>query len=311
MLDHFTHLHRFRIIAREGSMRRASEQLNVTQPALTRSMALLEAHFGKRLLVRHSRGVAPTEFGNRVLASVNRLARQWEIAETDLAQPGGAVTGTLTLRAGPLWRAVVLPEVVTALQAQFPKLSVVLENGGTDSSLEDLTEGRCDVIFGGTQAGAEMIGGLGWQQFTIVHDRVVARETHPIFAHRAADGSIDPVRILDYPWIVYTTHPIYELETIHGTAERLGRTPDIRVRTDSLVSTMALLQKGDYLCVLPEAGVRVMAAPRIVPVPIDLGHRLIHSGALYREETADWPPMARLLDLCARYFSAPGPAGAG
>ena len=301
MLDHFTHLIRFRAIVGEGSMRRASETLGVTQPALTRSIALLEAHFGKPLLMRHSRGVSPTEFGRRLLGSVNRLSRQWEIAEADLAQFGGAATGRLALRAGPLWRAVILPEVISALHVQFPNLSVAIETGGSDNSLLDLAEGRCDAIFGGTQPDAMTVGGLVWRPFTTVHDRVVARETHPIFAARTKDGAFDQERILDYPWIVYMTHPIYELETIHGTAELFGRAPDIRVRTNSLVTTMALLQKGDYLCVLPEAGVRAVVPPRIVPVPVDLGHRAIPSGATYRAETADWPPLARLLELCEQF----------
>lgn len=303
VLDHFTHLLRFRTIVEAGSMRQASDRLGVTQPALTRSIGLLEDRFGKPLLRRHSRGVKPTEFGLRLLESVNRLSRQWEIAETDLAQPGVAVSGTIRMRAGTVWRAVVLPHLITELQKLYPNLSVEIDNGGTDSAMQDLAEGRCDVIFGGIQLGREPIAGLVWRQFTTVHDRVVARENHPIFDMAGADGKVDIARILDFPWIVYTAHPLYELETIHGAAERLGASPEIRVRTDSMVAALGLLQRGDYLSVLPAEGVAAPTNPRIVPIPIDHVNRAIQSGAIYREESADWPPLATLLELSEAAFA--------
>uniref|UniRef100_UPI003101AF82 helix-turn-helix domain-containing protein n=1 Tax=Neorhizobium sp. EC2-8 TaxID=3129230 RepID=UPI003101AF82 len=58
MLDQITHLFRLQAIVEEGSLRRAAERLNLTQPALSRSLAQLEAHFGRPLLERHARGCA-------------------------------------------------------------------------------------------------------------------------------------------------------------------------------------------------------------------------------------------------------------
>jgi DNA-binding transcriptional LysR family regulator len=78
-------------------------------------------------------------------------------------------------------------------------------------------------------------------------------------------------RVLDFPWIVYTADPVYELETVHGTIERLGLAPEIRIRSQSLIATLAFLQKGDFLCVLPESAVVGATAPRIVPVPVNPG----------------------------------------
>ena len=66
MLDYVTHLFRLKAIIEEGSLGRAAQRLNVTQPALSRSVSQLEKHFGQPILIRHSRGVAPTPFGERV-----------------------------------------------------------------------------------------------------------------------------------------------------------------------------------------------------------------------------------------------------
>lgn len=304
MLDQMTHLMRLRTVAEEGSMRRAAISLHITQPALTRSIAQLEKHFGASLLNRHSRGVSATELGKRVISEVNRLTRQWELAERNLAQSGHETAGTLRLRAGPLWRAVVLPEVVTTLQSRFQGLSIEIATGVVKSTIEDIAEGRVDAVFGGIELPSNHDKRLVRKQFTTVYDRVVAREGHPIFSSSGRGKPIDPDRLLDYPWIVYTSDPVYELQTVHGAIERLGRAPDIRVRSESFVAVMGLLQKGDYLCLLPEAAVTGANLPRIVPVPVEFAGRMIRSGIIFREEMGDWPPLLELLNLCEQHFSA-------
>ena len=307
VLDRFTHLFRLRTVVEQGSIRKATEVLTVTQPALSRSIAQLEAHFGKPLLVRHSKGVVPTEFGKRVLASADRLSRHWAQEESDLETFGHSIAGRLRLRAGPLWRTVLLPRVVTQLQREFPRLVVEMESGGFDRTIPDLMEGHTDVVFGCVHVADGPERRLIRREFTVVHDRVVAREDHPIFAE-CKDGELsDAARVLDYPWIVYTADAVYELQTIHATIERLGAPPDIRIRSESLIATLGFLQNGDYLCVLPENAVVGITAPRILTVPVALGHRTIRSGALYREEMADWPPLKRLLALSQEHVEALGP----
>jgi len=301
MLDQITHLFRLQAIAEEGSMRRAAVRLNITQPALTRSIAQLEKHFGNAVLTRHSKGVALTDFGARVISSVNRLSRYWQIAESDLAHSTRGASGRLRLRAGPLWRAVILPQVITDLQKMFPAVVIEIGSSLRGETAEDLAEGRIDIVFGGIELLDHRR--LIRRQFTVVYDRVVAREDHPLFALRGANGKIDSMRLLDYPWIVYTADPVYELETIHGAIERLGRAPDVRVRSESLVAVFGFLQRGNYLCILPEAAVTGANLPRIRPVPVEFGGRKIHSGIILREEMVDWPPIQELLKLCEQYFA--------
>ncbi|MCG5072117.1 LysR family transcriptional regulator [Paraburkholderia tagetis] len=63
-------LRAFLVIARERSFTRAAAQLGVSQSALSHSMRALEEKVGLRLLTRTTRGVSPTEAGERLLANV-------------------------------------------------------------------------------------------------------------------------------------------------------------------------------------------------------------------------------------------------
>lgn len=302
MLDLMSHLLRLEAVIEEGSMRRAADRLNVTQPALSRSIAQLEAHFGRPLLERHSRGVVPTDFGRRVNAAIHRLARQWQLTEEELAA-GDQLYGRLRIQAGPLWRVVVLPGLLVTLQRAFPEMVIELRNVTTDSAVRDLVEGRCDVVFGGVQIAEGRGKRLSVRPFTTVRDRVVAREDHPILADARPGELIDPLRVLDYPWVLYTADPAYEAATIHASVERLGAEPPVRTKCESLVAAISLLQRGDFLSILPDAAVASAAAPRIVPVPVNLSRRSVRSGAIFRSEAAEWPPLRKLLALCHGHFS--------
>src|SRR5213075_1735695 len=60
-------LHILMTVVQAGSMGKAAERLNTTQPAISRSIAELEHALGVRLLDRHRQGIEPTEYGRALL----------------------------------------------------------------------------------------------------------------------------------------------------------------------------------------------------------------------------------------------------
>lgn len=292
-------LFRFHAIAEAGSVRKAAEVLNITQPALSRSLNQLEIFYGQPLFERHARGVRLTGFGKRLLSTISRLARDWELAETELASGGYTDEGILRINMGPLWTSVALPPIVSQLHRLYPNLVIEMNYLAGDPMVAALLEGRIDVSFGGLHSLAHGSGQLMSEEFTTVHDRIVARAGHPIH-RRAAD---DYLAVHDYPWIIYTADPVYEAQTLHAVVERTGTPPQVRIRTTSLLATLRLLQEGDYLCMLPDGSVGVAGHP-IKPTPLDLGRRMSPSGALYRKAIADYPPLQELLRLCRVFFEA-------
>lgn len=290
-------LFRFQAIAEAGSVRRAAEVLNVTQPALSRSLSQLEKAYGQALLERHARGVRPTAFGKRLLATISRLARDWELAEAELADGNPGAEGRLRIHAGPLWASVVLPPVIARLHESFPNLTVEM-TPSTGTSMAALLDGRIDVSFGGLYAPDRHHPQLETRAFSVIRDRVTARSDHPIQQCDPNDFAV----VHQYPWIIYAADPIYEAETLHAVMERTGALPQVRVRSSSLLAIFRLLQCGNYLCILPDAAVDGIPGHPISPVPLELGRRNSETGALYRRAIAQYPPMQALLDLCGDYF---------
>ena len=225
MLNRLNLLFRFKAIADAGSLRRAAETLNITQPALSRSLRQLEQHYGKPLFERHARGVRTTAFGEKLLGAISQIARDWEVAETTLSKDVHLAAGTLRLNVGPLWGSVVLPVVVSRLQASYPNLVIEISSNTGDDVISSLLEGKIDVAFGGLHSLDLRTEELVRHEFTTIRDRIVARANHPIHACRADEYEA----VLAYPWVIYSGDPIYEAETLHMVRERTGASPQIRV----------------------------------------------------------------------------------
>lgn len=294
MLDRINLLLRFAAIAEAGSFRKAAENLSVTQPALSRSLATLEAIYGRPLLERHARGVTPTEFGARLLSRVTRMMRDWQMTEDALVVDSTRIEGVLRLSCGPLWDSVILPKVIAPLQEQFPLLSVEMRHHSGPAIQAALINGQIDVAFGGLHRLERGQNVLDQREFIVVHDRLVARSSHPVQKTRPNDYAA----LLESPWVVYSADPIYEEQIIHTVVERTGYMPSIRVRCGSLLATLEVLENGDYLSMLPIGASGHIPGRGLKIAPVDLGHRSGPTGARFRTALADYPPFVTLMNLC-------------
>ena len=71
----FNALHAFVVTARHLNLTRAADELCVTQGAVSRQIATLEAYLGFSLFQRHARGYTPTEAGEEVLRTAGLMVK--------------------------------------------------------------------------------------------------------------------------------------------------------------------------------------------------------------------------------------------
>ena len=96
MLENFR-LKVFRSVAEQKSFRKASELLNITQPAVSQQIHALEEELGVPLFDRSGSRVSPTAAGTVLLRYAQRAAAIAAEAETELASMQGKVAGELRL----------------------------------------------------------------------------------------------------------------------------------------------------------------------------------------------------------------------
>ena len=98
----FESLGQFEAVARHRSFVNAAEHLHMSQPALTRSIQVLEREFGGRLFDRRPHKVELTGFGSFVLERVRALISSQQQLNRDIDQFKGVECGNLYVGFGPV-----------------------------------------------------------------------------------------------------------------------------------------------------------------------------------------------------------------
>src|SRR3954465_12143705 len=104
MLD-VSKLATLRAVVAHVSFSAAGEALNLTQPAVSRQVSLLERRLGTQLVRRTQQGVLPTEAGGLLVEPAAAIPGRLALAEAQLADLAGLRSGQLRL--GSFFTALV------------------------------------------------------------------------------------------------------------------------------------------------------------------------------------------------------------
>lgn len=115
----------FDVIYREGSLTRAAEQLNLSQPAVSHALSRLRECFNDPLFERSGRGVAPTPLAKAIIGRVRTALQGLETTLTDgLAFDPASASRVFTLAARDVMEATALPVLMQQLQQQAPAVQL-------------------------------------------------------------------------------------------------------------------------------------------------------------------------------------------
>jgi DNA-binding transcriptional LysR family regulator len=183
-------------VIQAGSMGKAAERLNTSQPNVSRSIADLEHAFGVRLLDREPRGVEPTAYGRALLdcgLAVFDDLRQGVKRIEHLADPA---TGELRIGANHFLASSIIPNIIDRFSARYPRITFQLVSGDGRSNLRKLKERELDLLFAwksppyfDQQLDFEML-----YEDSLV---IVAGELHPLAKHHKM---VRLAELLNEPW---------------------------------------------------------------------------------------------------------------
>lgn len=140
----FHQIRAFVEVARQGSIRGASRTLNLSQPALTKSIKELEEGMAAQLFVRRSKGVALTECGEGFYHRANLILEELRAAQDDIRQRQGELAGQINIGMGASISRSLMPAVITRFHAQHPQVNVRIMEGQLVSMINELRQGELD-----------------------------------------------------------------------------------------------------------------------------------------------------------------------
>jgi DNA-binding transcriptional LysR family regulator len=128
----------------KGSLGKAAEALNLSQPALTKGVRRLEERLGVPLFHRKTRGMRPTVYGEVLRAHAQEITVGISHALREIEALKSGLEGTIRVAAGPLMTTQILEKAVIQLMRDRPRLRVNIHDIG--DRRDELMAGKYDYI---------------------------------------------------------------------------------------------------------------------------------------------------------------------
>jgi DNA-binding transcriptional LysR family regulator len=200
-----------------GSFVRAAEALGLTQPAVSRAIARLEARIGVRLLNRTTRSVTLTPEGRGLYEEISPLLAGIGDAVTLVAGSSAAVRGRLRVNMDPYVGSLLLAPHLGRLLDRYPELSLELI---TRAELGDLVaEGFHIAVRFGEQPPSSIVARklLETRILTVAAPTYLEKHGRPVtpadLVHHTCIQFQDPVARQPFEWEFRRGHRILPVKT--------------------------------------------------------------------------------------------------
>jgi DNA-binding transcriptional LysR family regulator len=278
-----------------GSVTAAANRLFVTQAAVSKAIAELEAQVGTALFERSGRGIVATDAGHQVIHTARRVMRELTslAEEIDLAADGGS--GILTIGMQAVSIAHFLPRIIAAMKTRAPRVTIRLIEGTLPNILRDLRGGRVDLAFGRMLPQLLATDFDGIRMPTVPYVAVASR-LHPAAADLGALA--DPIegwrRATAERWVLpLPGTPVRSYFADFLAARRLSLRDDL-IEVGSSTMLALLLKELPLLAVAPSNLAQEWAASGIVTVlPLELAFEMEPIGLIW-SSSAPLKPSARI-----------------
>ncbi len=133
------------VLAQEMNMRKASERLFVSQPALSQRLQTIEKDWGTKLFIRSQKGLALTPSGEQVIQFVNEVLKKEEKVRESIHSLQAGVSGTLKIAVASIVGQNWLPQVLKQFIDTYPQAKISLVTGWSSEILKCLHDDQVHI----------------------------------------------------------------------------------------------------------------------------------------------------------------------
>lgn len=190
------HLHTFVAVAQQGTLGRAAETLNLSQPALSKTLNELEQLTGTRLFERGRLGAQLTVPGEQFLTHAVKVLDALNTAGQALNLKEDASADVVRVGALPTAALGILPAAIGRFHQQQKSTSLQVATMNNTMLLAGLKSGEIDLGIG-RMSDPELMGGLNYELLFLESLKLVVRPGHPLLQE-----TITLSRVMEWPVVV-------------------------------------------------------------------------------------------------------------
>jgi len=166
-------------LGRHGNFARAAEEMNISQPSLTRGIAALERSLGAQLFDRTRKGAIPTAFGRVLLERGESMLRDDADLRREIQLLAGLEEGSVAIGAGAFAGEISVAKAIARVARAHPRLRIRLAVADPDQVAQDVLAGRIDVGVAST-IGLERDARLVVEPLPPLRVYLACRSGHPL-----------------------------------------------------------------------------------------------------------------------------------
>lgn len=266
-------LRAFATVAREQSFSVAANQLHITQPAVSKRIAVLESALGTPLFDRLGRRIELTEAGRALLEHLPNIEQSLRQAEQAVRDIDGEVSGPLRIATSHHIGLHRLPPVLSAFQRSYPSVQLAIEFLDSEQAYERLRVGDIELA----------VVTLAPGNISQLHSEAVWTDSLSVMAateHALAGRQRIRIEELAAHPAVLPGLDTFTGQIVHQHFEQSRAQLQLRMATNYLETLRMMAVVGLGWTVLPDS----MAGPDLVRLPV-IGTRLSRTlGLVYHQE---------------------------
>jgi DNA-binding transcriptional LysR family regulator len=233
----------FRVVAKTEHFRHAAEQLNISQPALSRSITKLEEELGILLFDRMGRTVKLNKFGRLFLKRVENGLNEIAVGVQEINQAKNPFTGTVSIGFLQILGITILPDIVSDFYKQYPKVTIQLFQNKILDSIQQLLKREVDLSLITPVQGNSLIT---WQPLIDEELFLYVPASHPL----AERSSVDLCELANENFIAFKQE-LGMHDVINGFCEQVGFTPNIKFEGEDVPTLAGLVSAGLGVTIIP------------------------------------------------------------
>jgi DNA-binding transcriptional LysR family regulator len=237
-------LRHFLAVSNHLNITTAADAIAITQPALTKSIQLLEAELGVPLFDRLPNGVVPTRYGEALAKHATMIFLEYDHALAEIEAMKGGAAGSIRIGAGPIWLTHFLPPAIAVFRAAHPSVKLSLEGTVISTAIPALLRGDIEIFCGSLDFPDHP--DLIKREMDEIEHVVMASRRHPLVTSTEAK----PAQLLQYPWAMLASDDVGRRQLSAYFANHGLLAPKAMLESTSIIGILQNVLQGDFLACL-------------------------------------------------------------
>lgn len=136
----------FYVVAKNKHMTKASEELHISQPAISQSIKKLEEELGGTLFIRSNKGMELTSEGKMFYDYIKSALELIQNAENEFTLFKDLSKGSIKLGASTTLTKILLIDKIKEFHKDYPNIEMNIVNDLTSNLMIDLQKGKLDFV---------------------------------------------------------------------------------------------------------------------------------------------------------------------